>query len=188
MPILPSAGSLLRINYHKTRFSLCRNFKGPSSSTLRPAFALFSRLNLTKAKMPSHGSAWATRPKLIKLSTANGFPQRMATKVWQRHSATRDKPLFFDDNAKDLVDFKDKKTLGVYNGACTGKNNTKFSQSIYEANEQIAANQYPISGVPCFQPGAVPLKIQYADSWQKNGCSEGFLCESRCIDILSTKS
>lgn len=87
-----------------------------------------------------------------------------------------DKPLVYDNNAKDLVDLKDPKSIGVYNGACTGKNNTQFSQSIYEANEQIANKQYPISGVPCFQPGAIPLKIQYADSWQKQGCSEGFLC------------
>lgn len=89
------------------------------------------------------------------------------------------RPLHFDADAKDFVDLKDSETLGVYNGACTGKNNTQFSQSIYEANDQIANGEYPISGAPCFQPGAIPLKIQYADSWQDKGCLPGFLCEFR---------
>ncbi|KAJ6780436.1 hypothetical protein PWT90_07950 [Aphanocladium album] len=94
------------------------------------------------------------------------------------------KPLFFNNSTRDLVDLKDVKSLGVYNGACTGKNNTLFSQSIYEANQQLNDGKYPISGAPCFQPGAIPLKIQYADSWQKNGCSEGFLCQNNTLNSL----
>ncbi|ATY64290.1 ABC transporter [Cordyceps militaris] len=94
-----------------------------------------------------------------------------------------DKPMFYDGNAS-LVDLKDAETLGVYNAACTGKNNTRFSQSIYETNVQLAEKKYPTSGVPCFQPGAIPLKIQYADSWLKNGCSEGFLCENNTLNSL----
>lgn len=89
----------------------------------------------------------------------------------------RGRPLFYDPAAKDLVDLRNPATLGVYNGACTAVNNTKFSQSIYEAYDQLDSNQYPISGAPCFRPGAIPLKIQNADSWGKDGCSPGFLCK-----------
>ncbi|KAK2000819.1 hypothetical protein LX36DRAFT_571472 [Colletotrichum falcatum] len=74
--------------------------------------------------------------------------------------------------------------LTAQNGACTGKNNTRYSTSFYEATEQIDADQYPLSGAPCLRGKAVPIEIQSLESWQAEGCRPGFLCENNTINSL----
>ncbi|KAK1461233.1 hypothetical protein CMEL01_14869 [Colletotrichum melonis] len=74
--------------------------------------------------------------------------------------------------------------LSVYDSACTGKNNTRFSTSFYEATAQIIAGQQPYSAAPCYRQGAVPIEIQTVDSWQATGCSPGFLCENNTVNSI----
>ena len=70
--------------------------------------------------------------------------------------------------------------LSQFDMACTGINRTNFTTSYYRATNEIALQEAPVDGVPCFRPGAVPIPITSASSWQNEtgffGCREGFFC------------
>ncbi|KAK1987777.1 hypothetical protein LZ30DRAFT_756446 [Colletotrichum cereale] len=83
-----------------------------------------------------------------------------------------------------LEDSQGSDGLTVENSACTGKNNTRYSTSFYEATEQIDAGQYPLSGAPCLRGKAAPIEIQSREGWQAEGCRPGFLCENNTINSL----
>lgn len=75
-----------------------------------------------------------------------------------------------------------KTNLDVFSKACTGKNQTTFTTAYYRAVREIADNKLPVDAAPCYRPGAVPLQIQSADSWVKDGCNLGFLCKSLFVN------
>ncbi|KAF7546975.1 hypothetical protein G7Z17_g8039 [Cylindrodendrum hubeiense] len=85
-------------------------------------------------------------------------------------------PKIWSTKSKSLKEFSNEKSLSVYDRACTGKNNTDFSTSYYQAAIQMSNGDTPIAATPCWRPGAYPMQLQGVDSWLSNGCSEGFLC------------
>ncbi|KAK2609186.1 hypothetical protein QQS21_002268 [Conoideocrella luteorostrata] len=96
------------------------------------------------------------------------------------------KPQFFDSSSRQFVSIgADTKTnLDIYSRACTGKNQTTFSTAFYRAAAQLDENKVPIDAAPCYRPGAIPLQIQEAESWTKDGCNLGFLCANNTINSL----
>ncbi|KAH7160760.1 hypothetical protein EDB81DRAFT_839237 [Dactylonectria macrodidyma] len=87
-------------------------------------------------------------------------------------------------SSKSLKPLKNVKSLTVYDRACTGKNNTKFSTTYYQAYAQSSKGDIPIAATPCWRPGAMPMQLQGVDSWLYKGCSEGFLCPNNTINSL----
>ncbi len=71
--------------------------------------------------------------------------------------------------------------LSIFDQACTGLNRTNFTTSYYRATDEIAKQETPVDGAPCFRPGAVPIPIAGVSSWQNEtgffGCKEGFFCK-----------
>ncbi|KAK8085368.1 hypothetical protein PG997_006639 [Apiospora hydei] len=78
------------------------------------------------------------------------------------------KPLRWDGNNKSF--FPHDGTLGVYDEACTGQNQTTFSTAFYRAAEQQKDKKPMVDAAPCWRKGAVPMQIQTVESWQKDGC------------------
>lgn len=80
-------------------------------------------------------------------------------------------------------------SLSVFDLACTGVNRTNFTTSYYRATDELARNEPPIDASPCFRPGAVPIPITGASSWQNEtgffGCREGFFCQYSSATKLS---
>ncbi|KAK8014377.1 hypothetical protein PG990_007673 [Apiospora arundinis] len=93
-----------------------------------------------------------------------------------------DKALRWDRDKKSFFPADD--TLGVYDKACTGQNQTDFSTSFYRAAEQKRKKEPVVDAAPCWREGAVPIQIQTVESWQKDGCSEGFLCMNNTVNSL----
>lgn len=90
------------------------------------------------------------------------------------------KPQIFDPSQGFVAINNNSKTdLDIYSKACTGRNQTTFTTAYYRAVAEIAENKLPVDAAPCYRPGAVPLEIQPADSWIKDGCNLGFLCKAR---------
>ncbi|KAK7931561.1 hypothetical protein PG985_002273 [Apiospora marii] len=75
-------------------------------------------------------------------------------------------------------------TLGPYDKACTGHNQTTFSTAFYRAAEEQRNNKTMVDAAPCWREGAVPIQIQTLKSWQDHGCSEGFLCMNNTVNSL----
>ena len=94
------------------------------------------------------------------------------------------KPLQWEGTNGALIPLPSNGSLSGTDGFCTGVNNTDFSKRIYESEEQLQSKQYPTSGAPCLRPGAVPIQIQTLQSWNQDGCSPGFLCESMVSCLL----
>ncbi|KAI1101712.1 hypothetical protein F4804DRAFT_290537 [Jackrogersella minutella] len=93
------------------------------------------------------------------------------------------KALMFSNGTSSLVD-ENPSEFSVWDQACTGKNRTSFSTSYYRSVAAIARNDTPIDAAPCWRPGAVPIQIQNATSWQTDGCNEGFLCTNNTVNSL----
>ena len=74
--------------------------------------------------------------------------------------------------------------LDVYDGACSGRNQTSFSTAYYRSEAAIQAKQPPIDAAPCYRSGAVPIQIQNVTAWQQDGCLEGFYCPNNTINSL----
>jgi hypothetical protein len=83
--------------------------------------------------------------------------------------------LLWDTATKQLVSGADT-GLSMYDKACTAVNQTTFSTVFYRAADELAKDQIPVDALPCWLPGAVPVQIQTAESWQSAGCLEGFFC------------
>ncbi|KAK8054020.1 ABC transporter (ATP-binding-cassette) [Apiospora saccharicola] len=75
-------------------------------------------------------------------------------------------------------------SLGVYDRACTGQNQTTFSTAFYRAAEEQRNDKTMVDAAPCWRPGAVPIQIQTLESWQKDGCNEGFRCMNNTVNSL----
>lgn len=88
------------------------------------------------------------------------------------------KPQFYDSSRRQFVQIgADTKTnLDIFSTACTGENQTTFSTAFYRAAAQLDQNKIPDDALPCYRPGAIPMQIQEAESWIKDGCNLGFLC------------
>lgn len=93
-------------------------------------------------------------------------------------------PLMYDANRDTLVPF-DYSKLTVYNGACTGQNQTTFSTAFYRTVDEIKAGIVPVDAMPCWRgPSAIPMQIMGLDEWTRTGCNEGFLCENNTVNSL----
>lgn len=93
-------------------------------------------------------------------------------------------PLMFYPEGDALVAFNSK-ALTVYDAACTGQNQTRFSTAFYRAVSEKENNETMIDAMPCWQgPTAVPMQIMGLDEWQSAGCNEGFLCENNTVNSL----
>lgn len=66
---------------------------------------------------------------------------------------------------------------------CTGENATDASAQAYKDLEKLESGE----GLPCLQPGTMPLQIQSREQWDVLGCLPGFFCKHiasrRCISI-----
>ena len=92
--------------------------------------------------------------------------------------------LVWDYQSESLVPLQKESNLSPNDAACTGNNRTSFSTTFYRASEHALKGQLDPYALPCLRPGAVPVLLQDAKSWQSHGCSEGFLCKycsSWCI-------
>ncbi|KAJ4414754.1 hypothetical protein N0V82_007746 [Gnomoniopsis sp. IMI 355080] len=95
-----------------------------------------------------------------------------------------DDPLMYDAGRDALVPFESD-NMTVYNGACTGQNQTTFSTAFYRAVNEIEADLTPVDAMPCWRgPSAVPMQIMGLDEWTQSGCNEGFLCENNTVNSL----
>ena len=88
------------------------------------------------------------------------------------------KVLVWDKSKKELTENTSAAKLSVNDEACTAKNQTTFSTSLYRADAEQAKKKAPVDAAPCFQAGALPIVIQNTSLWQSNGCMEGFYCRS----------
>ncbi|KAL2016210.1 hypothetical protein VTK56DRAFT_4067 [Thermocarpiscus australiensis] len=93
-----------------------------------------------------------------------------------------DSPMAWDPDTESLV--LGTQGLSVWDRACTGVNWTSFSTSFYRAAEHLRQNATPVDAMPCWRPGAVPLRIQNVSHWQEHGCSKGFLCANNTVNSL----
>ncbi|KAI5919668.1 hypothetical protein F4810DRAFT_478443 [Camillea tinctor] len=93
------------------------------------------------------------------------------------------KALTWDSGSSTLVD-ANTNSLTPYDQACTGHNQTTFSTSFYRAAAAMDAGETPVDAAPCWRPGAVPIQIQTIESWQQEGCREGFLCANNTANSL----
>lgn len=92
--------------------------------------------------------------------------------------------LMYDSVRDALVPFQSD-SLTVYNGACTGLNQTTFSTAFYRAVDEIIAGLAPADAMPCWRgPSAVPMQIMGLDEWTRTGCYPGFLCANNTINSL----
>lgn len=70
--------------------------------------------------------------------------------------------------------------LSIFDQACTGINQTRFTTSYYRATREIAQGQPPIDAAPCWRDGAIPITLTEPLAWQNEttfiGCKEGFFC------------
>ncbi|KAL0932310.1 uncharacterized protein CTRU02_213263 [Colletotrichum truncatum] len=87
-------------------------------------------------------------------------------------------------NSGSLTESTNDDGLSVWDRACTGKNNTQFSTTFYAASKELDEDKQPISAIPCYREGAVPIHIQDVDDWKANGCSPGFLCQNNTVNSL----
>lgn len=78
-----------------------------------------------------------------------------------------------DQNALVSVD---ESGLSAYDAACTGSNQTTFSTAFYRAVDEKQNNETIVDAMPCWRPLAVPIEIMNLETWQRDGCNEGFLC------------
>ncbi|KAK8069856.1 ABC transporter G family member 24 [Apiospora phragmitis] len=92
------------------------------------------------------------------------------------------KPLRWDRDNKSFFPVDD--AMSVYDKACTGQNQTTFSTAFYRAAEQQRNKKPMVDAAPCWREGAMPMQIQTVESWQKDGCSEGFLCRNSTVNSL----
>lgn len=93
-------------------------------------------------------------------------------------------PLMYDAVRDALAPFQSD-SLTVYNGACTGLNQTTFSTAFYRAVDEILAGLAPVDAMPCWRgPSAVPMQIMGLDEWTRTGCYPGFLCANNTINSL----
>ncbi|KAI1748612.1 hypothetical protein F4782DRAFT_550609 [Xylaria castorea] len=93
------------------------------------------------------------------------------------------KALTWDTGNNTFAD-ADLKELSLYDGACTGINQTTFSTAFYGALAEKEAGNTPVSAAPCWRPGGVPIEIQDATSWSATGCPLGFLCANNTVNSL----
>ncbi|KAI1812399.1 hypothetical protein GGS20DRAFT_23536 [Poronia punctata] len=91
--------------------------------------------------------------------------------------------LMWDSRSDELVAARAEK-FTLFDKACTGINHTTFSTAFYRAYEETKADELPVSAVPCYRPGGIPIEIQDEKSWAKSGCPEGFLCKNNTINSL----
>ncbi|KUI57529.1 hypothetical protein VP1G_04850 [Cytospora mali] len=84
-------------------------------------------------------------------------------------------PLMYN-NVSDTLISVDESQLSPYDAACTGSNQTTFSTAFYRAVDERRNNETMVDAMPCYRPLAAPIQIMPLDSWQQNGCNEGFLC------------
>jgi hypothetical protein len=91
--------------------------------------------------------------------------------------------LLWDESKTALVDATAAglAALSVFDGVCTGTNNTQFSTSFYRTANELATNSTPIDATLCWRPGALSVQVQNVSDWQTNGCPTGFLCKSFSI-------
>lgn len=95
-----------------------------------------------------------------------------------------DDPLMYDAGRDALVPFNSD-SLTVYNGVCTGLNQTTFSTAFYRAVDEILVGLAPVDAMPCWRgPSAVPMQIMGLDEWTRAGCYPGFLCANNTINSL----
>ncbi|KAI1482254.1 hypothetical protein F4774DRAFT_335343 [Daldinia eschscholtzii] len=93
------------------------------------------------------------------------------------------KSFMLDNSTHALIDL-DPSKLSVWDQACTGENHTSFSTSYYRAAAEIDRDETPVDAAPCWRPGALPITIQNASSWETQGCNEGFLCTNNTVNSL----
>lgn len=93
-------------------------------------------------------------------------------------------PLMYDAGLDALVPVKPD-SLTVYNGACTGLNQTTFSTAFYRAVDEIIAGLAPVDAMPCWRgPSAIPMQIMGLEEWTRTGCYPGFLCANNTVNSL----
>ncbi|KAL9058237.1 MAG: hypothetical protein Q9162_001836 [Coniocarpon cinnabarinum] len=74
--------------------------------------------------------------------------------------------------------------LNVYDQACSGRNQSSWTTSYYEAEYELLNNQTPVAAAPCYLRGALPIQIQNVTSWQEHGCLDGFYCPNNTMNSL----
>lgn len=84
-------------------------------------------------------------------------------------------PLMYNAGQNSLVTVNES-ALSPYDAACTASNQTTFSTAFYRAVEEERNNNTMVDAMPCYRPLAMPVQIMDLETWQQNGCNEGFLC------------
>jgi hypothetical protein len=99
----------------------------------------------------------------LSISDASNGPDTSKTLVWNA-------------DTKQFSETADFSSLTAYDQNCTAQNQSSFSTSFYRTADELAKNEEPVDGAPCWRAGAVPVQLQTVESWQSQGCLEGFLC------------
>lgn len=96
--------------------------------------------------------------------------------IWDASNAPDlSEALMYNVDQDSLVSV-DETDLSPYDAACTGSNQTTFSTAFYRAVDEKENNETMVDALPCYRPLAVPIQIMDLDTWQQDGCNEGFLC------------
>ena len=77
-------------------------------------------------------------------------------------------------------DADDGVTGNIQDQFCTGLNQTSASETFYNQSAALLSGQ----DFPCWQPGAVPLVLETAATWNTSGCKLGFFCEQTFTEIV----
>lgn len=92
-------------------------------------------------------------------------------------------PLMYNAGQNSLVTVNES-ALSPYDAACTASNQTTFSTAFYRAVEEERNNNTMVDAMPCYRPLAMPVQIMDMETWQQNGCNEGFLCIHQTLSLL----
>ena len=148
---------------------LCALLNPPNNSTSQ---VWQCQGNATSDPYTSNSGKWFNTPSVGSLSTVLDDAS---------NPPDTDNPLVVSNNST-LVDLASvhPNPLSIFDQACTGVNQTNFTSSYYQAKDAIARKQPPVAAAPCWRPGAIPIPLTSASSWQNEttfiGCKQGFFC------------
>lgn len=175
-PFLPQEDQLQGPVFLDTQACLCALQTLPSTDSTKDAAAWQCIGNQTQSVYEVTTGKW--------FNTLHGGSKINLTLFDDSNGPDTAEPKTWNNQSKSLKALTNEKSLTVYDRACTGKNNTAFSTSYYQAVTQMSKDELPIAATPCWRPGAFPMQLQSVDSWEPKGCNEGFLCANNTINSL----
>lgn len=167
-PFLPQEDQLQSPVFLDTQACLCALQTLPSTDSTKDTAAWQCIGNQTQSVYEVTTGKW--------FNTLHGGSKINLTLFDDSNGPDTTEPKTWNNQSKSLKALTNEKSLTVYDRACTGKNNTAFSTSYYQAVAQMSKDELPIAATPCWRPGAFPMQLQSVDSWESKGCNEGFLC------------